>query len=188
MPDYHEREAVRDLRRLARLLGDLESTPADTASKARHHRSCLGDALCLLEHLVEERLGGRLHERDPRNFAHRDRTDLQTGLHKMLALAVSVLPDTVASDPLIDDVHPAVAEAHELAAALHRHLDPAAAGQEDRDLEIATPLRYRRHPRARELEACPHCAAPLEPGDRTFTGSYCENCRTRWDLVDELPE
>jgi len=67
-----------------------------------------------------------------------------------------------------------------LAVALHHIADPDAAAAEARDQELATPLREISLEGARSLQTCPHCGAPLGRGDRTFTGSYCENCRTRY--------
>jgi len=64
--------------------------------------------------------------------------------------------------------------------ALHHIADPDAAAAEARDQELATPLREISLEGARSLQTCPHCGAPLGRGDRTFTGSYCENCRTRY--------
>jgi predicted amidophosphoribosyltransferase len=45
---------------------------------------------------------------------------------------------------------------------------------------LATPLHEENHPLGRSLEVCPNCGASLTSDDRTFNGSYCENCRTRW--------
>jgi hypothetical protein len=55
-------------------------------------------------------------------------------------------------------------------------LDPADAST---DLWPA-PKRELSHPDARALTACPFCGAALGQDDRTFTGSFCEACGTRW--------
>jgi hypothetical protein len=70
----------------------------------------------------------------------------------------------------------------ELAVHLHRMLDPEAAADEDRLKELATTLRELPHAEARTLARCPQCGAPLTDGDRTFDGSLCETCGTRWYL------
>lgn len=81
---------------------------------------------------------------------------------------------------LRDVASPAVSRCLTLAVALHHIADPDAAAAEARDQELATPLREISLEGARSLQTCPHCGAPLGRGDRTFTGSYCENCRTRY--------
>lgn len=81
---------------------------------------------------------------------------------------------------LQDIASPAVSRCLALAVALHHLSDPEAAAAEARDEELATPLREMSIEGARELQTCPHCGAPLGPGDRTFTGSFCENCRTKY--------
>jgi hypothetical protein len=66
------------------------------------------------------------------------------------------------------------------ATAIHRASDPAVAEEEDLWREIATPLHERPNPEARQLTICPECGSSLSRDDRTFDGSYCEHCRTRW--------
>lgn len=73
-----------------------------------------------------------------------------------------------------------LAEALETARALHHRLDPFAAMQEEADHLVSVPQQIRPHPGARALDTCPSCDSPLGSGDRTWTGSYCEVCRTRW--------
>ncbi len=80
---------------------------------------------------------------------------------------------------------PAALRCLALARALHRAADPEAAADEDRADELATPLRELVLADARTLENCPHCGARLTTEDRTFDGSYCENCRTR--IVEVIP-
>jgi hypothetical protein len=75
---------------------------------------------------------------------------------------------------------PAALRCLALAQALHRAADPAAAAAEDRADELATPLRELTLVGARALEICPRCGAPLTAEDRTFDGSFCENCRSRF--------
>jgi hypothetical protein len=75
---------------------------------------------------------------------------------------------------------PAAMRALDLAVSLHRLLDPEAAAEEDRLEELETPLREIPHREARTLARCPRCGAPRSEGDRTFDGSFCEACRTRW--------
>jgi hypothetical protein len=75
---------------------------------------------------------------------------------------------------------PAALRCLALAQSLHRAADPTAAAAEDRADELATPLRELVLVGARALEICPRCGAQLTAEDRTFDGSYCENCRTRF--------
>jgi hypothetical protein len=63
---------------------------------------------------------------------------------------------------------------------LSRTADPDAAAEEDQWQTLATPLKEEYHPLARSLNRCPQCDATLTSEDRTFDGSYCESCRTRW--------
>jgi len=63
---------------------------------------------------------------------------------------------------------------------LHRKADPLKAAQEDYLQLLATPLQEEYHPSARSLDSCIRCGAKLTADDRTFDGSYCESCRTRW--------
>lgn len=63
---------------------------------------------------------------------------------------------------------------------LHRTADPLKAAQEDYLQLLATPLQEEYHPSARSLDSCIRCGAKLTADDRTFDGSYCESCRTRW--------
>lgn len=63
---------------------------------------------------------------------------------------------------------------------LHRTTDPVQAAQEDYWQLLATPLQEESHPLARRLNSCPRCGASLTQEDRTFDGSFCEFCRTRW--------
>jgi hypothetical protein len=77
---------------------------------------------------------------------------------------------------------PLAARSLGLARALHRTADPAAAADDDRRDDDSTPLREVADEHARELAICPHCGARLGAGDRTFDGSYCETCRTRYYL------
>lgn len=67
---------------------------------------------------------------------------------------------------------------------LHREADPEAARQEDYWAIVDTPLREEHHPSALSLDSCPYCGAILTIDDRTFDGSYCENCRTNWIQQD----
>jgi len=60
--------------------------------------------------------------------------------------------------------------------------DPMAAARRAEEEAWANPVREAEHPAARSLTACPMCGAPLGSDDRTFTGSFCENCGTRWNL------
>lgn len=75
---------------------------------------------------------------------------------------------------------PAVRTSLVFAVGFHRLANPSEAVQEDRDGELAEPLRELPHADARTLIVCPCCGAPLGSGDRTFEGSYCEACRTRF--------
>ena len=76
--------------------------------------------------------------------------------------------------------HSEARRAQNLVIHLHHLGDPDTAAAEAREEDLATPLRELHHPEARALTRCPHCGAPLDSGDRTFDGSYCEGCRTRW--------
>jgi hypothetical protein len=61
--------------------------------------------------------------------------------------------------------------------------DVLKAAQEDYWQLLATPLQEEYHPSARSLDSCIpciRCGAKLTADDRTFDGSYCESCRTRW--------
>ncbi|WNZ26894.1 hypothetical protein HJG54_34270 [Leptolyngbya sp. NK1-12] len=66
----------------------------------------------------------------------------------------------------------------------HRDADPVAAAAEDYWAIVDTPLREEHHPAALQLAYCPYCGAKLTSEDRSFDGSYCENCRTRWIQTD----
>jgi hypothetical protein len=83
---------------------------------------------------------------------------------------------------LNDLAAPAVRTALTLAVAFHRAADSSAAAEDDRANELAEPLRELPHVEARALTLCPHCGAHLGAGDRTFNGSYCEACRSRFYL------
>ena len=50
---------------------------------------------------------------------------------------------------------------------------------------LSTPLNENYHPDARRLDFCPNCGAKLTGDDRTFHGSYCEECRTAWSDSSE---
>ena len=63
---------------------------------------------------------------------------------------------------------------------LHRAADPVQAAEDDHWQLIATPLHEDYHPLARTLDTCPRCGAAISEDDRTFDGSYCESCRSRW--------
>lgn len=84
------------------------------------------------------------------------------------------------AETLLRVAWPAALRCLALAQALHRAADPTAAAAEDRAGELATPLHEVALVGARALEICPRCGAPLTAEDRTFDGSCCENCRTRF--------
>jgi hypothetical protein len=63
---------------------------------------------------------------------------------------------------------------------LHYLADSTAAKQDEEWQILATPLYEDTHPHAHELDLCPRCGATLTSDDRTYDGSYCESCRTRW--------
>lgn len=69
--------------------------------------------------------------------------------------------------------------------ALHHALDPLETLAEAKAEELATPLFEEVHPDAASLIRCPRCGAALDWQDRTFTGTYCEGCRSAW-LVPEV--
>jgi hypothetical protein len=73
----------------------------------------------------------------------------------------------------------------EVTRALHHALDPLDALAEAEAEELATPLFEEVHPDAASLTRCPRCGAALDWQDRTFTGTYCEGCRSAW-LVPEV--
>lgn len=60
--------------------------------------------------------------------------------------------------------------------------NPVAAARRAEQEAWAVPVREVEHPAARTLTTCPSCGASLGSDDRTFTGSFCENCGTRWNL------
>lgn len=106
---------------------------------------------------------------------------LATALAAAAALVAVPAPVLDALDVLIaQQAVPAVRAALTLAVALHRAADPLAAAAADQADELATPLREVTIAAARALVVCPHCDAALGRDDRTFGGSYCEACRTRF--------
>lgn len=70
---------------------------------------------------------------------------------------------------------------------LYQTADPVKAAQEDYWQLLATPLQEEYHPSARSLNYCLRCGAILTSDDRTFDGSYCEFCRTRWIESSKKP-
>lgn len=60
--------------------------------------------------------------------------------------------------------------------------NPTAAAWRAEQEVRSTPVREAEHAAARTLTMCPECGSSLGPDDRTFTGSFCENCGTRWNL------
>lgn len=87
---------------------------------------------------------------------------------------------TATAETLQSIAWPATLRSLALARALHHAADPAAAAAEARADELATPLNEIALDGARALASCPRCGAPLTSDDRTFDGSYCENCRSRF--------
>jgi len=95
--------------------------------------------------------------------------------------------------PLLEDiasilakqVYPYAVNLHLQAFWLQRVSDPESAKEEDYWQLIATPLREEIHPLANSLDSCPLCGASMTDC-RTFTGSYCESCRTQWSQLPEL--
>jgi hypothetical protein len=87
---------------------------------------------------------------------------------------------SIAAETLWRVAWPAAQRCLALAQVLHHAADPAAASDEARADELATPLREVAIDAARSLSSCPRCGAPLAAEDRTFDGSYCESCRTRF--------
>ena len=67
------------------------------------------------------------------------------------------------------------------ALALKYAVEPAAALEDTIGSALETPLRTEFNPEAKRLARCPRCGGSLSDEDRTFSGSYCETCRTRWE-------
>jgi hypothetical protein len=86
----------------------------------------------------------------------------------------------VAFETMLGVAWPAAQRCLALAHALHHAADPAAAAAEAGEDELTTPLNEVSLDGARALDICPRCGAPLTGDDRTFDGSYCESCRTRF--------
>lgn len=112
-------------------------------------------------------------------------TRVQTSIAEVAMLrgndATSLRPRvTSAADTLQRVAWPAALRCLALAQALHHAADPDAAATEARAEELATPVCEMALDGARSLDTCPRCGAPLTADDRTFDGSYCENCRTRF--------
>ncbi|MEA5514775.1 hypothetical protein [Nodularia sp. UHCC 0506] len=63
---------------------------------------------------------------------------------------------------------------------LNLEADPDRQARDDYWRMVSTPLNQNYHPSARSLDFCPTCGAILTSDDRTFDGSYCEECRTAW--------
>lgn len=84
------------------------------------------------------------------------------------------------ADVVFSQIHPQIVEIYFQSFQLHYTLDPEIAKQDEDWNLLATPLREENHPLARSIGFCPNCGASLTSDDRTFNGSYCENCRTRW--------
>lgn len=64
--------------------------------------------------------------------------------------------------------------------------DPARVEARRADEALSTPECELPLAGARTLVACPRCGLSLTGGDRTFDGSFCEACGTRW--VDPRPD
>lgn len=87
---------------------------------------------------------------------------------------------TVAVEAMRSTAWPAAQRCLALAHALHHAADPAAAEAEAREDEVSTPLHEVSLAGARSLDICPRCGARLTADDRTYDGSYCEVCRSRF--------
>jgi len=118
---------------------------------------------------------------EPRTQLAQQLEALATALADAAALVAAPAPMLDRLDMLVSQqAMPAVRAALTLAVALHRAADPMAAHDDDQADELATPLREVALEGARVLVACPHCGGALGRADRTFDGSYCEACRTRF--------
>ncbi|MGB3693047.1 MAG: hypothetical protein WBG70_07170 [Spirulinaceae cyanobacterium] len=87
---------------------------------------------------------------------------------------------------LAGKVLPLSEQLYQKAVLLYKSVAPEEVAEEEYWQNLAIPLYEETHPLARSLEHCPRCGAVLTGEDRTFVGSFCESCRTRWDEPSEV--
>ncbi len=89
------------------------------------------------------------------------------------------------SEILAGKVLPQSQQLYQKTVLLYKSVAPEEVAQEEYWQNLSIPLHEETHPLARNLEHCPRCRAVLTREDRTFDGSFCESCRTRWDEPSE---
>jgi hypothetical protein len=102
-------------------------------------------------------------------------TKLEEDLSKISEKLVEI------AEEIVNEIHPKILEVYIQLNQLYYKLNPQIAKEDEEWNILYTPLREQIHPFARSLDICLNCGAVLTNEDRTFIGSYCKNCRTRWD-------
>lgn len=177
---FHARELAIELGAAAASLGEVRW---DADADAAERRWRIEEALAHIEHAMADHADPPV----PNDAARRERTDVALagalaagrGAAERARAALAAIGTGVAGVDLVP-ARDALRDALAAAVSAHHLVDPLAAMDEDAEAEAATPLTVGSRSDARELTVCPTCRSALGPDDRTFTGTFCEVCRTRW--------
>ncbi|GEM_PF-2114656 len=188
-------------------LAELQGVPPGADERVRER--ALADMLAAADHVATHHAQALLGEPDAESTvwdtppsSEVDRTriaaeiaqalqEIRAGGTKALDLVGRTEPAATDEVALAHDIRAALvhlmnatAKGFRLSQRLVRLEHPEIAEEEARNQELDTPLRTLVRPDARALQTCPHCGASLGSDDRTYTGSYCEACRTLWEPSD----